>query len=59
VANRDFLIATVNPWYEVVKEAETAKVVITEITSSVKKETNLEFMSEHETLEALRGSVSL
>ena len=45
-ANRDFLAATVNPWSQVVKEAELAKVVLSEITSSVKMESNLEIASE-------------
>ena len=45
-ANRDFIAATVNPWSQVVKEAELAKVVLSEITSSVKMESNLEIASE-------------
>ena len=45
-ANRDFIAATVNPWSQVVKEAELAKVVLSEITSSVKMEPNLEVASE-------------
>ena len=45
-ANRDFIAATVNPWSQVVKEAELAQVVLSEITSSVKMETNLEIASE-------------
>ena len=45
-ANRDFLAATVNPWSQVVKEAELAPVVLSEITSSVKLEPNLEEVSE-------------
>ena len=45
-ANRDFIAATVNPWSQVVKEAELAQVVLTEITSSVKMEPNLEIASE-------------
>ena len=45
-ANRDFIAATVNPWSEVVKEAELAQVVLSEITSSVKMESNLEIASE-------------
>ena len=39
-ANRDFIAATLNPWSQVVKEAELAQVVLTEITSSVKVEAN-------------------
>ena len=45
-ANRDFIAATVNPWSQVVKEAELAKVVLSEMTSSVKMGTNLEIASE-------------
>ena len=45
-ANRDFISATVNPWSQVVKEAELAQVVLSEITSSVKMEPNLEIASE-------------
>ncbi len=45
-ANRDFIAATVNPWSQVVKEAELAQVVLSEVTSSVKMEPNLEIASE-------------
>ena len=45
-ANRDFIAATVNPWSQVVKEAELAQVVLSEITSSVKVEPNMEMSSE-------------
>ena len=45
-ANRDFIAATVNPWSQVVKEAELAQVVLSEITSTVKMEPNLEIASE-------------
>ena len=45
-ANRDFIAATVNPWSQVVKEAELAQVVLSEITSSVRMEPNLELASE-------------
>ncbi len=45
-ANRDFIASTVNPWSRVVKEAELAQVVLSEITSSVKMEPNLEVVSE-------------
>ena len=45
-ANRDFIAATVNPWSQVVKEAELAQVVLSEITSSVKMDSNLEMISE-------------
>ena len=45
-ANRDFIAATVNPWSQVVKEAELAQVVLSEITSSVKMEPNMEIASE-------------
>ena len=45
-ANRNFIEATVNPWAQVVKEAEVAQVVLSEVTSSVKLEPNLELVSE-------------
>ena len=45
-SNRDFIAATVNPWSQVVKKAELAQVVLSEITSSVKMEPNLEIASE-------------
>ena len=45
-ANRNFLQATVNPWAQVVKEAEVAQVVLSEVTSSVELEPNLELVSE-------------
>ena len=45
-ANRDFLAATVNPWSQVVKEIELAPVVLSEITSSVNLEPNIELVSE-------------
>ena len=45
-ANRDFIAATVNPWSQVVKEAEVAQVVLSEITSSVKMRPNLGVVSE-------------
>jgi len=45
-ANRDFIAATVNPWSQVVKEAELAQVVLSEINSSVKMEPKLEITSE-------------
>ena len=48
-ANRHFLAATVNPWAQVVKEAEVAQVVLSEVTSSVKLEPNLELVSERNT----------
>ena len=45
-ANREFLAATVNPWAHVVKEAELAPVVLSEITSSVNLGLNPEVVSE-------------
>ena len=45
-ANRDFLVATVNPWSQVVKEAVLAPVVVSEIRSSVKLEPTLEVVSQ-------------
>ena len=68
-ANRDFIAGTVNPWFQVVKEAELAQVVLSEISSSVKMEPILEGVSE-QTVEAtpesgevisleMKGSVEL
>ena len=45
-ANRHFIAATVNPWAQVDKEADVAQVVLSEVTSSVKLEPNLELVSE-------------
>ena len=45
-ANRDFIAATVNPWSQVVKEAELAQVVLSEITSSVTMEHDSEVVSD-------------
>ena len=45
-ANRDFIAATINPWTQVVKEAELAPVILSEITSSIDMEPNLEVISE-------------
>ncbi len=45
-ANRDFIAATVNPWSQVVKEAELAQVVLSEITSSVEMTPSLEIVSD-------------
>ena len=45
-ANRDFIAATVNPWSQVVKETDLAQVVLSEITSSVKMDPNMEMTSE-------------
>ena len=45
-ANRDFIAATVNPWSQVVKEAELAQVVLSEIPSSVEIKPNLEVVAE-------------
>ena len=60
-ANRDFIAATVNPWSQVVKEAELAQVVLSEINSSVKMEPNLEIASEQnfEPNEESRNVISL
>ena len=46
-ANREFVAATVNPWSQAVKEAELAHVVVSDITSSVKIEPNLDLPSEN------------
>ena len=45
-ANRDFIAAMVNPWSQVVNEAELAQVVLSEITSSVKIDHDMETASE-------------
>ena len=58
-ANRDFLVATFNPWYKVVKEAESARVDITEITSLIKIEPNLELKPEHEPFAEFGDGLSL
>ena len=44
-ANRDFLVATVNPWSQVAKVTELVPVVVSEFTSSVKLEPDLEVVS--------------
>ncbi len=54
-ANRDFIAATVNPWSQVVKEAELAQVVLSEITSSVNMEPNLEIASEQNVEQSLES----
>ena len=54
-ANRDFIAATVNPWSQVVKEAELAQVVLSEITSSVKMEPNLEITYEQNVEPSLKS----
>ena len=48
-ANREFIAATVNPWSKVVKEAELAQVVLSEITSSVNMEPKIEIVPEQTT----------
>ncbi len=45
-ANRDFLAATVNPWSQVVKEAQLASVVVSEIPSTLELDPTLEVVSE-------------
>ena len=45
-ANRKFIAATVNPWSQVFKEADLTKVVLSEITSTVKIDPNLKLVSE-------------
>ena len=46
-ANRDFLAATVNPWFHLAnKEVEPAPVVLTEIPTSPRLETNIGMFSE-------------
>tara|TARA_B100000214_G_scaffold259846_1_gene191782 strand:+ start:225 stop:605 length:381 start_codon:yes stop_codon:yes gene_type:complete len=60
-ANRDFIAATVNPWSQVVKEAKLKEVVLSEITSSVRMEPNLEISSDQnaEPNPELRDVISL
>ncbi len=45
-ANRDFLAAAVNPWSQVVKEAQLASVIVSEIPSTQELEPTLEVVSE-------------
>ena len=45
-SNRDFLLATVNPWSQPVKRSKILPVVLSEITSSIKPEPNLGLLSE-------------
>ena len=56
--NRDFIAATVNPWYQVVKEAELARVVLSETTSSVEMKPNLELVSDQD-IESVQESEEL
>ena len=42
--NRDFLLATVNPWSQLVKKSNISPVVLSEITSSIKPEPNQELV---------------
>ena len=48
-ANRDFLVATVNPWSQLYKNSKLSPVIISEVTSSIKPELNLELVSEQNT----------
>ena len=45
-ANRNFLVATVNPWSQLVKESRISPVILSETTSSTKAEPNLELLSQ-------------
>ena len=47
-ANRNFVMATVNPWSQVVKEDELPQVVLSEITSSIKMDTELGIISDQD-----------
>ena len=58
-ANRDFLLATVNPWSKVIEEPELAKVVVSEISSSVKAESKPEIEHEQELIPVSGGVISL
>ena len=48
-ANRDFLVATVNAWSQLYKNSKLSPVIISEVTSSIKPELNLELVSENNT----------
>ena len=45
-ANRDFLVATFNPWSRVIKKPIISTVILTDITSSIKQEPNLKTVLE-------------
>tara|TARA_Y100001968_G_scaffold271866_1_gene263730 strand:+ start:248 stop:628 length:381 start_codon:yes stop_codon:yes gene_type:complete len=44
-ANRDFLLATVNPWSQLAKKSKLTPVILSEITLSKETEPNLELAS--------------
>ncbi len=54
-ANRDFLAATLNPWSQVVKDAQLASVFASEVTSTVQLEPKLETISE-QNIESIQKS---
>ena len=45
-ANRDFLVATFNPWSQISNETDLAQVVVSEVNSLITTETNMEETSE-------------
>tara|TARA_Y100001968_G_C19106218_1_gene595004 strand:+ start:119 stop:499 length:381 start_codon:yes stop_codon:yes gene_type:complete len=45
-ANREFLVATVNPWSQHVRKSEISSVILSEITLSKKPKPNLEIVSD-------------
>ena len=45
-ANRNFLVATVNPWSQLAKESKISPVILSETTSSRRAEPNLELLSQ-------------
>ena len=47
-ANRDFLKAMINPWSKIAQEPNLTQVVFSEISSSVKIESNMDELSEQE-----------
>ncbi len=60
-SNRDFLSATVNPWSQINKQIELTPVVISEFTSSIEAQPQLEVMSQNndELLSETEGVISL
>ena len=57
-SNRDFLVATVNPWYQNDKEVDSAQVVVTEVKSTT-MESELELVSKQEPLKELSEVISI
>ncbi len=57
-ANRDFLVSTINPWHHAFKETEAGEVVLTEITTSAKIDSNMA-TSDQEPLTEIDNIISL